>query len=255
MPINIPIARFHQWILNSYGSMRPLALLRINLALIAWARYGRDLHLFEAQRNASVLFAAIPFFILSTTTLLGLFSRTSSLLFGLLLFYMATYIAGEAPQIDWRYNHTYLLGSLTILMAASPCGRSYSLDRYFAVKKARRDGSELPLESGSLLGAHPICLQISSVYFWAALDKLTPLFYSGDRIQQIMYQFYFGIDPNPLIESNLLCALLAISVIILEFVLSIGMYVPRSRLVLMAAGATMHSVFTFCFPFKRILLQ
>ena len=85
------------------------------------------------------------------------------------------------------------------LLALSPCGRSFSWDRYRALAQAR-DARDIPPEYGDLWPQRLIALQLAALYFWAAVDKTNWSFLSGERLEQAFTWSYTGRALEPLIS-------------------------------------------------------
>ena len=122
----------------------------------------------------------------------------------------------------------------TTCLALTPCGRSFSLDRWLAVRRAQRAGAPLPEEHGNLWALRLIGLQLSAVFFWGGWNKLTlgtqsvhVAFLSGDRLEQTLL-YYHSLPAH----SSLLSAvftLLGGSVVFFELFCGIGFWIPKTR--------------------------
>ena len=105
-----------------------------------------------------------------------------------------TISATQLGREPWTHHHTYLLAVAALLIALTPCGRSYSVDRYLAVMRAGHAGLPPPAERGNLWGLRLIVVQLSVLYFFSAFDKTSYAFLSGARLEQIFLWYYAGSD-------------------------------------------------------------
>jgi hypothetical protein len=148
----------------------------------------------------------------------------------------------------WTHHHTFLLTVAPILLAFTPSGGSYSVDRWFAVRRARRLGVAPAPERGPSWGLGLIALQLSSVWFWGAFDKCNPAFWSGVRMQHYFLSYYFGSDPPaggwfaPLMQA------LAIGTIVVEFALPVGLWFRPLRVPLALLAVVFHAMLYLALP-------
>jgi hypothetical protein len=124
-------------------------------------------------------------------------------------------------------NHLYLLVLLTGLLTAAHPGTALSMD-------ARRAGGR------PTVAAWPIFLlkvQVSLVYGFSALAKLTPDFLSGAVLSDVIRT---GILPQAWRSPALMAALAAITILV-ELFIAIGLWMERSRWSAAIAGAALHT--------------
>lgn len=242
--------RVADWALHTEASTRTSALIRMGLAVLLWARWAGDVAPWHARFDDSWPWTAISLsFYLSTSLLFaGLFSRCSAAWAGvtaLAIYLFAGRLVGPGP---WVHHHTYLLSAATLLCALTPCGRSYSVDRWLAVRRAARDGTLPPAERGNLWGLRLIALQVSSVYLWSAYSKMTPAFLSGERLEHILMWHFAGSDPvlwagwQPMLVST------AWGTVALSIVLGVGPFFPRVRIPVLTLGALLHAAYYVAVP-------
>ena len=150
----------------------------------------------------------------------------------------------------WHAHHTYLLVAAVIYIALTQSERSYSVDRWLAVRRARRLGVQPPSERGNLLGLRLIALQVATVYFWGAFDKTGLGWFNGSRVEQILMVKYTGSDyPDwPLFHEA--SVLLGAATVLLEYALAFGLFLPRLRRFLMPLGVLFHGSLYFVVPVK-----
>jgi len=225
------------------GSTRAVALIRIGLALLLWARWGADLTPLHAHvRHAGALGAA--FWLFTSAMLVGLRSGLATAGAGL----TALALVHVAGVEEYTHHHSYLLAAATCLLALAPCGGSFSVDRWLAVRDARTRGEPPPPEQGDLWAAWLLAAQLSAVYFWSAVSQLTPAFLSGERLQQTYVALYSPSDCPHFPAFAPLMMALALAVVALELALAFGLWNRRARRWLMPAGLAFHAALYLTVP-------
>lgn len=227
-------ARLAVWVGGEVSTV-PMALLRIGLALLLWARHGEAMVLVHADGPARAVLSLL-FFASSAAMLVGWWSRTATAL-------AAGATAATYFGLGADHHHHYLLMAATALCACAPCGRSLSVDRW----RALAAGTPAP-ERGSRLGLRLITAQLSAVYFWTAFDKLDPAFLGGARIEQIVGHYYLGSDMSPGTSYKFGWAAAAIVVAALEGALAFGLWWPRTHRVLLPLGVALHAALYVLLP-------
>lgn len=236
-----------RWAVDSEGSSRSSALIRIGLALLVWTRFSEELLLFKHLSWAGLAFS-LSYFFWTTAMLVGLASRLSALAVGahvFVLYFYGGYVQGNEP---WTHHHVYLLGMASALCALTPCGRSYSLDRWRALRRAEKTGVAAPPERGNLLGLRLIALQLCLMYFWTAWDKTHWGFLGGERLEQYAMNFYFGSVYPQWPGFGTLMIIMAWIVVLLEYALAFGLLFRRTRRWLVWAGLALHASFYVLLP-------
>ena len=184
------------------GSTRVVGLVRIALGLLAWAEHAREMRLFEtlAPFDAAV---GLTFFACSTAVVVGWHSRLACLGLGTTLLFCWQWYGEIGGDDGFRRHHTYTLAASITLLSLTPCGRSFSVDRWRAL---RRDGPAAPPEHGPLWATYLHRLQLSLIYFWGAYDKTFVTF--PERMEHYLLYLYWGSDhPGP--AFSILCVALA----------------------------------------------
>lgn len=236
----------YAWALETEGSTRSAALIRIGLAAILWANWGRDLVLLRQSTPFGVALS-LTFFVSTTLMLIGFWTRPATLVAAAVAF--ALYFASETLGFrPWMHHNTYLLSFATFLCALAPCERSYSLDRWLALRRARRAGRTPPPERGNLWALRLIACQLSLMYFWSAYDKSSIGFLSGERMEFMALWFYFGSTQPALPGFGCAMAAIAIGSVALEYALAAGMLFPHTRRWLAIPGMLMHGFFYLLLP-------
>lgn len=240
------------WALDTVDSTRSSALLRIGLVFLIWSRYANE---FVLVRDPSVIGIALSlnFFSASLAMLVGYRTRLATLWMAAVLFTMYFYFGVELGR-PWVQHHTYLLVAATFLSALTPAGRSYSFDRYLALRRAARAGTPQPAELGNLFGLRLMMLQLCTMYFWTAFDKLEWVWLSGERLQHIFIWYYHSPTMPEWSFFTPLCAAIACFVVVLEFLLAFGLFVPRLRRWLIPAGIALHLLFYLVLVVKTFSL-
>ena len=241
------LQRFYNWALCYSDSTRSVGLIRIGLILLIWSEWAGRLILCRDIRLGAILFSS-AFFIVTGLMCVGLWTRASTM--GTFILLSIRFIMHQPSQ----HHHTFLLIVSTLFITLTPCGRSYSLDRWLALRRALRSGLPPPPESGNLWGLRLIAIQLSMVYFWTAYEKLYWGFLSGDRMEMLFYNYYAGYDYASIPGFSALCFIAAITTVILEFLLAFGLYISKLRKYLMPAGIVLHVLFYVLLPIRTFTL-
>ena len=241
------LQRFYNWGLCYRDSTRSVGLIRIGLVLLIWSRWAGELTLCRDIRLSAILLNS-AFFLLTGLMCVGLWTRASSM--GTAIIISVMFVMRES----WHHHHTFLLIISTLFIALTPCGRSYSLDRWLALRRARKSELSPPPEIGNLWGLRLIAIQLSMVYFWTAYEKLYWGFLSGARMELLVYNYYAGYDYASIPGFSALCFIAAITTVILEFSLAFGLYIPKFRKYLMLAGIVLHILFYVLLPIRTFTL-
>jgi hypothetical protein len=135
-----------------------------------------------------------------------------------------------------------------VLMPFTPCGRALSVDRWLALRRAARTGSEPPSSWGPTWAIPLIGLQITSMYFWAAYDKCTWAFASGQRLHAIFQWYYGSADPIEIAGFSGVMAFLGVSTIVAEFGLAILPWWRPARNLTLLGGMLFHGALYVMLP-------
>ena len=231
-----------RWHLSAVGSTRSVGLLRIALALIIWLRYANEFRFFSGV-EWWVIPLCFLFFALTTAMLLGVWTRVAvaGTAIMLLFFYFGLGVTGVRP--GFFGHHTYLLMAATCLLALTPCGRSYSWDRYAAIRKGATQE-----ETGALWGQNLIVLQMVSLYFWTAYDKTGVHFLSGDRLEAIFLWAHTNRPFEVFLEYPAAPMAAAIVVVIVEYFLAVAILIRRLHWIAVPTGLLLHASFYVILP-------
>ncbi len=148
----------------------------------------------------------------------------------------------------FAYHHQALLTAVTALMVAAPSGRSLSLDRWLALRRAAAAGLPPPQERGALWAQRLIALQVSAVYLWSVVDKLSPDHLSGARLERIVMHHYTGSDLPTSAALSAAFVVAAWAVIAVEAALGIGLWWRSARRLLVPLGVLFHAALFLTLP-------
>ena len=241
------LQRFYSWALCYRDFTRSAGLIRIGLVLLIWSRWAGDLILCRDIRPSAILLHA-AFFLLTGLMCVGLWTRVSSMGTAIIIAIMFS------MDKSWIHHHTFLLVMATLFIALTPCGRSYSVDRWLALRRALKLGLPPPPEIGNLWGLRLIAIQLSMVYFWTAYEKLYWGFLSGARMELLVYNYYAGYDYASIPGFSAFCFVMANVTVILEFLLAFGLHLPKLHKYLMPAGIVLHILFYVLLPIRTFTL-
>lgn len=237
----------HQ-LLHSVGSTRPLGLFRILLIMLLWSRFASDMALWSAQ-SISDLVLGLSFFTLTGFVLVGWHTRRAIALLAAILALIYFHYGINRGHAPWVHHHVYLLLVCTLFCALGPCDRSFSVDRWLAM----RAGAAQP-ESGSLLANRLLQIQLAAVYFWTAVDKTNADFLSGMRLDQILHFHYDGSFLAPVLLWTPLVVGAAVAVVVVEYFLAIGILFRRWLRAVFFLGFSLHILFYYLLPVSTFSL-
>ena len=201
-----------QRIANEQASSRTAGLLRIGLALIALTRFADAMLPFQSHSTPHLMWGVL-FYVTTLLMLVGYRARVATFAAGAVQLGLSTHFG--------YHHHTYLLAAATLLLALTPCDRSYSLDRFRDPPACR-----LP-ERGPSYGYTLIGLQLSSVYAWGLIQKLTPAYISGEKMDSIIRYYQFGSDEVDIPGFAAIMTATAIASLVIEAVLIVALWVRR----------------------------
>lgn len=240
-------SRIVDWCLRTEASTRSSALMRMGLAAVIWARWAIELLLY-IDMSTKGLALSISFFVFSTMMFFGIFSRLSTLLTGVVTLTMYHYFGYELGREPWTHHHTYILAFGTFLCGLTPCGKSYSVDRWLALRRAEKRKEPAPPERANVWGVRLIALQLSAIYIYTAWDKTYWGFLSGDRLEHHTMWFYLGSEFPDSAAVHTLFMLIAMFTVALEYALGVGLLFGRTRKWLVIPGLLLHGAFYVLLP-------
>lgn len=219
-----------------HGPAMPIALTRIFFSLVVLSKYAGFFRfsIFKTCEIYSIhwlitLVSLILFYVSTISMLAGYKSRLASITTSLGCFVMYAY----EP-----HHHTFILAAVIFLLGVAECGCNLSVDSLN--KKKPKSVPYWPV----IL----ICAQMSAVYFWGAVDKLSFDFTSGARLESLFWTYWYGntFEITPIIKSIVL--FFSYSTIILELALAIGLWFKCVQLPLMVMGIIMHFLMHLWLP-------
>lgn len=176
------------------GSTRAVGIIRLGIPLLLWARWAGELHLarYLCIRYPLLSLLATSFYLSTFLMFLGLRSRLATFWTAVNLGWIYYYVGGVLHQGNTFSHHVYILLAATFLLSLTPCGQSFSLDRWLEIKETKKRNLPVPAEKGPLWATRLIGFQLSMMYFWSALEKTGKPFLSGERLESIAMFFFFG---------------------------------------------------------------
>lgn len=222
--------------LDREASTRPAALLRIGLAAIILVRFADDLTL-RAPLDPARAGVMVCLWGAAIAMLVGWRARAASALAALAIAAGAWRFGGQG---GWNHHHVYLMVVAIACLALTPCGRSYSVDRWRALARAERAGAPPPPERGLVWAQYLIACQLTAVYFWGAVDKLVPGWLRGDKFEAQILFYIFGSDPPDIPGWRAVVVALSLGTVALELALAVGLWFRRARRWLIPAGIGFH---------------
>lgn len=235
------------WALHTQASTRSSGLLRLALVPVIWSRWAIELLLYIDVSPVGIALS-LNYFVATTLMFVGVFSRFTTMWTGLVLLTMYHYFGLEMGREPWTHHHTYVLSAATLLCAATPCGHSYSFDRWWALRKAGKQGQPPPPERANVWGLRLIAIQLSTIYLFTAWDKTNWGFLSGDRMEHYLAWFYLGskVPRGGLFHATMFAS--AIVTVLLEYALAFGLLFRRTRRWLIVPGLLLHGLFYVILP-------
>ena len=218
------------------GSTRPAALLRVGLALVVWTRFAPELALFQHGAAWDWTLCAAAVYLSSSLLLVGWRAERMAAVTALSLGGTVLWLGVLNKHREFVHHHISLLLIAVALLSLTGCGRSLSVDRWRALR-----AGHAPPERAPRWGMWLVALQVSAVYLWGAIDKLSVGFLSGERIQHHLAWHYFGSDVPTGVWFTLGCQALALATVALELALAVGLWFSAARRWLLPAGVLFHA--------------
>jgi len=216
--------------LPSLTSRQAVLGLRFGFAVLAWSQVGGHLHLGMAQSLPDA-FIVIAFYMAATGLLLS-WGRACSVATGVTLALVYHWFGAEDGVLG--RHQVWLLSSSLLWLGVSPVAGWRVPAR-----------APWPPRPTTDPGLHLVRVQLSVVYFFGALHKLTPAFLSGERLEAIAVEQWFGSDlPGP----HGLYVAAALLTVVAELVLALGLWLPRLRAPLAGLGVALHVGFALLLP-------
>jgi hypothetical protein len=233
--------------LDHEASTRPAALLRIGLAIVIVVRFA-GLMTLRGDMDLVRLVLIAAFWAGAIAMLIGWRSQVATALAAVTLAVGVWRFGQVGGQPGWTHHHVTLLLAATLFTALTPCGRSYSVDRWRALARAERAGQPPPPERGLVWAQYLVAVQLSAVYFWGAVDKLNPGWLGGHKFEAQLLFYIFDSDPPDLPGWRALVILMSVGTVALELALSVGLWFRGPRRRLIPAGVALHVLIYVTLP-------
>lgn len=199
----------------SEASSRSLALARIAIGLAIWEQYTSPWVGHRVDDVAGVLVLAWTVLLTVWLVIFGLATRWATacmaLAFAGVHLYYGVHLGD--PALAAPIPHFQLV----VLLAITPCGRSLSLDRALAVRRARRNKTAPPPETAKAWHLDLFALQAASMFLWLGIADTKSDWLGGDWLVRDVVHWY-GSDmlaAHPGLPA--LCAFAAKFVLVVEF--------------------------------------
>ncbi len=224
------------------GSTRAAALVRIIIALLILAKWSEEFALFRADHIGLIVLSPIYF---GAALLMLAGFRTKAAVFAMSLVLGLLYFGyGKLGGVhEWAHHHCYMLLAVTALLNGAPCEKSYSVDRWLALRRAARQGCDPPAERGFTWAQRLIVLQMGALYFWTAIDKTEPYFLNGQRLERIFEWAYAGHPLYDVITAPPLLAAASCLVVGLEYFLGYALIAGRMKRAAFVIALGLHVLF------------
>ncbi|MEM7494478.1 MAG: HTTM domain-containing protein [Pseudomonadota bacterium] len=229
--------------LNEIGSTRPVGLFRLCLGVLLYMRFGKELSLHAADSFAEQLFS-LAYFGAAAFVTIGLFTRlalvSSAILLGLM--YYGQFWGWFSP--GWGHHHHYLLMICCIVLAFSGAGRSFSADRAISLARTGRAPEERAYTWPQTL----LVLQLCAIYFWAAWDKTSAGYLSGDWLERVFEWVYAGNPAYDLVTNRVFLVAGSWAVLIVEYLLPIAILLRWRLKLWIPIAFALHAGFYIMLP-------
>lgn len=227
-------------------SSRTLGMLRVFGTLAIYLELASPWVSHRIDDSTGTLLLSQTMFLAASVLIVGYKTRlaaivTASCFAGLHLYYGVSQGMAQlaAPVHEFQF---------LVLLALTPCGRSLSVDRALAVRRARGEGREPPSERVPWWQLELFVLLIASVLLWSAIDCSQARWLSGRQIEQELMRLWSGADLfsyRPRVHGVALA--LAWTAMIACYTLAFGLLIRRWRPYLMwlAVAMLLGSLLTF----------
>jgi len=156
-----------------------------------------------------------------------------------------TWLSGYTLLFDQQLysNHLYLFFLIVLLLTVADSGAALSLD---SLLKGSRD---------TVAGwpALLLMVQVSVVYGFSAMAKLTPQYLSGDVLSQTLKRQGWLVFPFSWRSAQVL-SVLAVSAIVLELFIAFGLWNKRLRWFAVVGGVALHAFILTTLDSSRLSL-
>ncbi len=242
-----------RWVahLDREGSTRAVGLMRVGTGLLLWSRWASEMMPHRAMEPDRLVLSA-AFYITSTLMVLGLGTRWSVPATAVVMAVVVGGYGADAVE-GWGHHHTTLQMLAVWWLALTPSGRSWSLDRLLAVRRAEANGEPWPKEEGPLWAVPLLGIQVCALYLWSLVDKLQNGMFTGVQLEQLSMHYVFGgLPPEGL---GWMYQGMAWTVLVLELLLPFGLWSRRWLGLCSIVGIAMHLAFYVIIPVNTFSMQ
>lgn len=226
-----------EWAVGYEGSTRSAAILRIFMVVLLWARHTKHHLFYEAVEDPVHAAFTVIFFLGAALVLIGLFTRVSLPVTTLGLLFWHFY---SIKTLGYSLGSTEYIDYVFVGLSLTDCGRSFSVDRYLAVRRARQRGEPPPPERGAVWGLRIVCWHACMMYFWGAYNKTDLQWVRGERMERYFMHYYGTSDYPAWLGFPWLMRAGALTVLVLEYSLAFGLWFRAARRYLILPGVLMH---------------
>ncbi|MCA9395930.1 MAG: HTTM domain-containing protein [Candidatus Omnitrophica bacterium] len=234
------------------GTTHAVAIFRIGLVCLIWSEWARFFCAYTYDyrgAEAVQILIGIPFFIGTLLLFFGLFTRLASVITALSTGAIYFYLGFFRHYEPFTHHHSYVLFVFAFFLTMTPCGHSISLDAYIRQKQSgRRQSYSDKAETAPLWATRLICFQVSMIYLWGAVSKMSPVFYNGERLQRLFAYFYFGSDLPSSVFFNWMMILLSWGTLLIEFYLMLALWFKKTRKTAVILGILFHLGLFYTLP-------
>lgn len=235
--------------MTAQGSTRQLGLMRIALSWLLWGSWGYPLVLhFDIHPERVAL--ALAFYVCVWVMFLGIYSRVFSLLTGMVLVLASILLGDPLRWTIWAEQHRQLTVVLTLALALTPAGTSFSLDRWRALRRAAARGEPVPAEHGELWGLWLLRCLATAVFAVTTLSQANPEWLSGELIRRTLLD---GVASEGAYDGPWAPALAWLILAVHAFV-TVGLWFARTRWVAIALGGGCHLLLFLVLPISTLPL-
>jgi hypothetical protein len=237
------LSRAIGWLLRAEGSTRPAALLRIGICILLISRWAHRNAWHNLDDDPLLLATGIAYSVFAVLGLVGFKTRFSMAMLAIAVSTLHLYFGHELGA--WHYTKAVGPFQVVVIVAMMPCGRSFSADRWLALRRADNGGPPPPEEWGPLWASRLLCCQVSLLYFWAIYDKIDPGWFDGSRLAALWMHYYGSSDDLVLhggaLESGSMVA--GTGTLLVEAYLLFGLWFARTRKTAVLLGLALHFSF------------
>jgi hypothetical protein len=238
--------------LAASGSTRQVALMRISLATVLWASWGYPFILhFDLHPDRVLL--ALSFYLASLLLFVGRWTRFATVWVAVTLG-VALWHLGEADASTiWSKQHRQLTFVMTLLLALTPSGKSFSLDRWRSIRRARADKRPIPAEAGPLWGVVGIRLFAGLVLAFTTLWLLQSDWISGVYVEAAFFDGQ-GAELSARLGSRGWARALAALLVGAHLFTAVGVWFRRTRTHAVVTGTATYALIFILTPLDTLAL-